>query len=192
MFPTTVWTRIHEAGAKDEAALSDFAERYRGAVLEFIQRRGFRGATGEDLCQDVFLRVLRGGVLAKADRSRGRFRSLLLAVTMHVIHDHLRKRREVVLPEIEPQQSEPDFDRGWALHLTERAMDRMREEESPYFDVLAEHVGGVRQDRNRLWIARRKLAEMVRREIAGTCGTREDFEEEVAYLARFLGPSRKE
>ncbi len=65
MFPTTIWTTIRQAGEQDAGALDDFAERYRRPVLEYVQRRGFRGADGDDICQDVFLRVLKGGVLAK-------------------------------------------------------------------------------------------------------------------------------
>ena len=72
VFPTTIWTTIHRAGEQDSLALEHVAERYRQPVLEFVRRRGFQGSDAEDICQDVFLRVLQGGVLAKADRDRGR------------------------------------------------------------------------------------------------------------------------
>lgn len=192
MFPTTVWTRIHQAAAWDQAALQEFAQRYRPAVLEFIESRGFHTANADDLCQDVFLRILRGGVLAKADSTRGRFRSLLLAVTTHVIQDHLRKRKEVSVQDLEPPARQRDFDNAWALHLTQRALDRLRDEDSPYYKVLADHLVGEKQDRNKLWIARGKLAAMIRQEVALTCATRADFEEELAYLSRYLQPAKKQ
>ena len=191
MFPTTIWTTIRQAGAKDTLALEDVAERYHRPVLEFIRRRGFQGGDAEDLCQDVFVRVLQGGVLAKADRDRGRFRSLLLSVTMHVIQDRLRKRRETPVEDLEPPSRESEFDEGWALHLTERALNELRDEGSPYYDVLEGHLAGQPQNRNKLWIARRKLAAHIRREVAYTCASREDFEAEMAYLSRFLSPSKK-
>jgi RNA polymerase sigma-70 factor (ECF subfamily) len=191
MFPTTIWTTIHQAGAQDSGALADVARRYRQPVLEFICRRGFQGADAEDLCHDVFLRVLKGGVLAKADRDRGRFRSLLLSVTVHVIQDRLRKRREVPVEDLEPPQRESEFDEGWALHLTERALQRLQEQGSPYYDVLEGHLSGRRQDRNKLWIARRKLAAQVRQEVACTCATRADYEGELAYLSKYLRPSER-
>ena len=191
MFPTTVWTTIAKAGASDRGALELFAERYRPPVVEYLRRRGFEGNDVEDLCQDVFLRVLAGGVLAKADRSRGRFRSLLLAVTTHVIQDRFRKRREVPVEDLDPPQDDRDFDRGWAWHLTERALDRLREQGSPYYGVLESHLAGHRPDRNKLWIARRKLAALIRREVAFTCATRAEFDEELAYLAQFLRPNRR-
>lgn len=192
MFPTTVWTRIHQAGAWDQAALEEFAQRYRPAVLEFIESRGFHTANAEDLCQDVFLRILRGGVLAKADSTRGRFRSLLLAVTTHVIQDHLRKRREIPVQDLEPPAHEPDFDQTWAWHLAQRALERLCDDDSPYYNVLVEHLLGEKQDRNKLWIARRKLAAMIRQEVALTCATRADCEDELAYLSRYLQPAKKQ
>jgi RNA polymerase sigma factor (sigma-70 family) len=188
VFPTTIWTTIRQAGALDSSALADVAERYRQPVLEFIGRRGFQGADAEDLCQDVFLRVLKGGVLAKADRDRGRFRSLLLSVTVHVIQDRLRKRREVPVEDPEPPQRQREFDAGWALHLTQRALERLQAQGSPYYDVLEGHLAGRRQDRNRLWLARKKLAGLMRQEVAYTCATRADYEAELAYLAQYLRP----
>jgi RNA polymerase sigma factor (sigma-70 family) len=191
MFPTTVWTRIHEAGAHDDVAMEEFARRYRPAILEYIERRGFRQRGADDLCQEVFVRLLRGGVLAKADRGRGRFRGLLLAVTRHVIHDQLRKRRDVPVEDLDQPDQDPDFDQGWAMHLTARAMDRMRDEGSPYYEVLVEHLAGQPQDRTRLWHARRRLVSRIRHEVALTCATPADFEEEIAYLSRFLRPGQQ-
>lgn len=188
MFPTTIWTRIHDAGAQDPAALEDFASRYRAPVLGYIQRRGFGASDAEDICQDVFVRVISGGVLAKADRNRGRFRSLLLAVTTHVILDRLRKRGETPVEDLEPPNREPDFDKAWAWHLTERAMDELAGRDSPYYDVLRRHLSGEKQSRNRLWIARRKLGTLIRREVARTCATETDYQDELRYLSRYLRP----
>jgi RNA polymerase sigma factor (sigma-70 family) len=192
MFPTTVWTRIGQAGAHDEAALEEFAERYRPVVLGFIRSRGPRDALADDLCQEVFLKVLHGDVLARADRNRGRFRSLLLTITMHVLHDHFRKRRDVPAAELEPARRDPEFDHAWALNLAERAMDTLREQGSPYYDVLRDHLHGQPQARNRLWIARRKLGALIRREVAMTCADPRDAEEELAYLSQFLRPAAKD
>lgn len=189
MFPTTIWTTIHRAGDQDAGALQSVALQYRQPVLEFVRRRGFQGNDAEDICQDVFVRMLQGGVLAKADENRGRFRSLLLAVTTRVIQDRLRKRRDLPVEDLDPGHVDEEFDRGWALHLTERAMDRLREQGSPYYEVLAGHLTGQPQNRNKLWIARKKLATQIRQEVAFTCANRADFEEEMAHLAPYL--SRK-
>jgi hypothetical protein len=57
--------------------------------------------------------------------------------------------------------------------------------------VLRRHLSGQRPERNKLWIARRKLVALVRREIALTCRSSAEFEEEVALLARYLRPAQK-
>jgi RNA polymerase sigma-70 factor (ECF subfamily) len=192
VFPTTIWTTIRRAGDADPEALAEVAERYRPPVLSFIRHKGFRGADGDDLCQEVFLRILQGRVLARADRARGRFRSLLLAVTTNVIRDRLRKRTDVPRAEIDPPAGRDEaFDEAWALHLAERAMMRLQAQGSPYYDVLAAHLLGEKQDRNRLWIARRKLAALIRHEVAETCAGQAEVEEELAYLARYLRPRGK-
>jgi len=193
MFPTTLWTCIHRAGEDDGESLRAFAEHYRAPVLAYVRSRGFDAQTSEDLCQDVFVRLLSGGVLGKADPARGRFRSLLLTVTTRVIQDHLRRdhlRRPRALPAdaLEDPGPAPDFDRAWAWHVTERALGRLRARGSPYHEVLVDHLEGRATSRNRLWLARRKLSAAVRAEVAATCASPEDFEEELAYLARFLRP----
>ena len=187
MFPTTVWTTIRKAGESDREALEHFARSYREPVLRYIQGRGFAGEA-DDLCQQVFLRVLSGGMLARADAGRGRFRSLVLSVATHVIGDWLRKRRDQPLEDLEPVERDADFDHAWALYLAERAMVRLREKGSPYHGVLVGHLDGRPQDRNKLWIARRKLAALVRDEIAQTCSSPEVFEDELAYLSQYLQP----
>lgn len=188
VFPTTIWTTIRQAGEDDATALEAFASRYQSPVHAFVRTRGFRGSDADDICQDVFVRVLKGRVLSKADRDRGRFRSLLLSVTMHVIQDRLRKRSEAPFAELEPPDRDPDFDEGWVLHLTTRAMDQLREQGSPYYQILESHLHGQKQDRKKLWIARRKLASLIRSEVAYTCTSPAEVEEELAYLSRYLRP----
>lgn len=190
MFPTTVWTDIARAGAREQDALESFARRYRAPVLEFIRRRGLSDVEAEDACQDAFLRVLKGDVLARADAGRGRFRALLLTIVRRTLLD--RARRDARTPERplehEPPSDErdPDFDRGWVLHLAEQAMHALRAEGSPYHAVLRGHLAGEPQERQKLWIARKKLIARIRHEVALTCSSHEEFEEEVAYLSQYL------
>lgn len=190
MFPTTVWTLVRDAGDRDPAALEAFAAGYRRPVLDFLRARGAAPEDAEDLCQEVFLRILKGGVLAKADRERGRFRALLGTVTMNVLRDRWRKRRpDATSAEIEAASPEPDFDRIWALHLVERALDRLREEAPKDHAVLQAHLDEVPQDRKKLWNARRKLGALVRREVALLCRSHEEIEEELKVLAPWLAPA---
>ena len=102
MFPTTIWDVVHAAGARDPAALNRLAHEYRAPVLAFIQRRGIAADLAEDLCQDVFVRVLTRGVLTKASADRGTFRSLLCTVTVRVVQDWRRRQKEWPSDELEP------------------------------------------------------------------------------------------
>ncbi|HEX6211453.1 MAG TPA: sigma factor [Methylomirabilota bacterium] len=191
MFPTTVWDVVHAAGARDPAALDAFAREYRAPVVAFIRRRGFDADTAEDLCQDVFVRLLAGGVLTKADARRGAFRSLLCTVTVRVIQDWRRRHREVTGEDPDPAAPEPDFNRDWAVYLTERALRALKTTSPRAYEVVQGQLAGEKQDRNKLWIARRKLVSLIRREIAVTCRTREEMERELAVLAPYLRPSAK-
>ncbi|MCA8959026.1 MAG: hypothetical protein KDC38_00875 [Planctomycetes bacterium] len=197
-FPTTLWTTIREAGARDPMALQRFVERYRSPVLEYLVRHGYSEHDAEDVCHDVLVRVIDQGVLSKADHDRGRFRSLLLRVTQRTIQDRRRKRVAVPVGDFRPSDlpieagDDRIFDEVWALGLAERALVRLREQGSRYYPVLCDHLRGRPVDRNRLWIARGKLVNLIRREVANTCSSTEDFEEEWAHLARYLRPRNLE
>lgn len=191
MFPTTIWTTIREAGHSDRAALDRFAEQYRSPVRRYLAGRGLSGSDLEDVSQDVFVRLLSGKVLAKADRARGRFRSLLLSVVTHVLQDRQRRRTDSPREEIEVVDTDPEFDQEWTVSLVARAMERLGAEQSPYYQVIQEHLQDKPQDRNKLWIARQKLVGWIRHEIALTCRSPEEFEEEVRYLSRYVRPGKK-
>ena len=47
------------------------------------------------------------------------------------------------------------------------------------------------QDRNKLWIARKKLTALIRDEIAYTCQSTDQIEAELAYLSGYLDSRRK-
>lgn len=195
MFPTTMWSTIRQAGAYDREALERFASRYRPAIAEYLRTRGLTATDADDICQEVFIRLLGSKTLAMANPDRGRFRSLMLAVTRNVLVDHYRRLGRAPTPtELVsdlPAERDADFDRTWILHLAQAAMDRLRDERSPYFEVLREHLAGVPQDRNRLWNARRKLIAYIRHEISLTCTTQAEFDDESAYLSAFLAPGAK-
>ncbi|HEY8549660.1 MAG TPA: sigma-70 family RNA polymerase sigma factor [Vicinamibacterales bacterium] len=193
MFQTTIWEVVHAAGDGDSAALAKIAEEYRAPILAFIRGRGIDPARAEDLCQDVFVRLLTGEVLAKADPDRGRFRSLLCTVTIRVLQDWNRRHRgEAPLDELDPAGPVPSFDRLWTLHLVERAFAELRRTSPVSAEVLREHLQGGQPHRNKLWIARKKLAALVRQQVALTCRTPAELEEELASLAPYLRPGRKE
>ena len=192
MFQTTVWEVVHAAGEGDAHAIASVAESYRSPILAFIRARGVVAPQDEDLCHDVFVRLLEGGVLAKADPDRGRFRSLLCTVTVRVVQDWSRRRRELPFEDLDPAAPMPAFDCLWTLYLVERAFAQLQATSPRSCEVLREHLDGKAPHRNKLWIARRKLAALVRQQIAMTCRTPAELEAELACLAPYLRPEKQE
>ncbi len=191
MFQTTVWDVVQAAGARDPDALARIAEEYRAPILGFIRSRGIGGPQAEDLCHDVFVRLLAGEVIAKADAHKGRFRNLLCTVTIRAIQDWSRRQRNIPTGDLDAAAPAPGFDRLWVLHLVGRAFRQLKRTSPRSYEILRSHLREEPADRNKLWIARRKLSSLIRREIAITCRSPEEAEAELAWLSPYLRPPQK-
>src|SRR5262245_21132203 len=86
-FATTHWSLVcaarDRAAPEARAALAALCAVYWYPLYAYVRRRGHDAAGAEDLTQEFFARLLEKDVLAAADRSRGRFRSFLLAACQH-------------------------------------------------------------------------------------------------------------
>ncbi len=219
-FMSTLWPLVERAGRGETAALEDLCRRYRAPVVRHFQRKGYRAEDAEDLAQTVFVKVVSGRVLEKADPSRGRFRAFLLAVARNVAREfergrHAEKRGggqaplgehdlDAPLDDLLPAPADEDFDREWLGHLVTSAIEDLRVTRPQHAGVLDLVVEGVDsraemarrlgQDetwvRNTLYHARKGLLDAVRRRIAGYCRSVEELEEELAALGRYLPSSR--
>lgn len=82
-FPETDWSNIGRlAGPGDPApglALDRLAAKYWSPICQYLAFKGHDPALAQDLAQDFFVFAMKTGLFARADRSRGRFRSFLLA-----------------------------------------------------------------------------------------------------------------
>jgi DNA-directed RNA polymerase specialized sigma24 family protein len=83
-FPTTQWNIVETLKVEDEearrAALGEIIGIYGPPLLAFALRHAHGTRTSEDcedLVNDFFLRCVQGGILARADRAKGKFRSFL-------------------------------------------------------------------------------------------------------------------
>ena len=208
-FQSTLWTVIRGADRGEETALREFTLKYRGPIVAYIARRGLPN-DAEDLAQEVLLRLLQDGVLAKADPSRGRFRSLLLAVTRHVIGHHrdresAQKRgagqlRNLDQVDISSQEPDEHFDREWVGHLVEVALARLAREHANYHEALHRHVlegtscaeiakglGTTEGDvHNLIHRGKKKIADYLREQVQEYSLSREDYDEELKYLSKFF------
>jgi RNA polymerase sigma factor (sigma-70 family) len=91
-FESTVWTVIENAKRRDPAAIERMIGDYSAPLLGFIRNRGFRSEDAEDLLQEVLMRIYDADFLQKADRHKGKFRSILLGVTKKCILKHYERR----------------------------------------------------------------------------------------------------
>ena len=142
-FLTTHWSLIEGAGSDedpDRALIGLLLESYWRPVYCCLRRKGYNNADAKDLTQGFFHEVvLSHELIQKAERAKGRFRSLLLiALNRYLINVHnaetARKRipkEKLVsldsaassdLPEpLAASSPEASFNYGWVSTLLERA-----------------------------------------------------------------------
>jgi RNA polymerase sigma-70 factor (ECF subfamily) len=81
-FVTTHWSVVLAAGRNDtpraQAALERLSRTYWYPLYAYVRRRGNSVEDAQDLTQEFFARLLEHHWVARADRSKGRFRSFLL------------------------------------------------------------------------------------------------------------------
>lgn len=170
-FLTTRWSVVLDASTagspRRTAALDDLARAYWFPLYAFARRSGLDRDEAADLVQEHFARILERGDLAAADKSRGKFRSWLVAGLAHLLANRRERERAwkrgggVAHVAIDPVAAEkrlavdpadaraPEqcFEREWALAVIERATARLRAEQeharkSALFDALAAALGG--------------------------------------------------
>jgi RNA polymerase sigma-70 factor (ECF subfamily) len=82
-FPTTHWSVVLLAGQKPSpqatAALETLCRTYWYPLYAYIRRKGHDAPEAQDLTQEFLIRLLEKNYLAHLDRSKGKFRSFLLA-----------------------------------------------------------------------------------------------------------------
>jgi RNA polymerase sigma-70 factor (ECF subfamily) len=149
-FAATRWSLVLAAGGDNDAAatrraLEELIRAYWFPLYAFARRAGQAPSEAEDAVQGFFARLLEKKYLAQVDRSKGRFRSFLLAAMKHFLakeraRDRARKRgggraavaldamdaeaRYAVEPadEMTPERL---FERQWALAVLEEVLGRL-------------------------------------------------------------------
>jgi RNA polymerase sigma-70 factor (ECF subfamily) len=151
-FATTHWSLVlaardrAEPGARD--ALASLCDTYWYPLYAYVRRRGHGPDDAHDMTQEFFARLLEKDFLAGVERSKGKFRSFLLAACNHFLaneHDRARAkkrgggRRVLSLGAADAEgryRAEPAdaltaeklFERRWALALLQQVMARLRDE----------------------------------------------------------------
>jgi RNA polymerase sigma-70 factor (ECF subfamily) len=151
-FATTHWSVVLAAGQGDDTrareALEKLCRAYWYPLYAFVRRQNRSPHDAQDLTQEFFARLLESSALARVDRTKGRFRSFLLASLKHFLanqrdHDRAQKRGggQALLSfdaataetryRLEPTDEatpEKAYEKQWALTLLELVMARLRAE----------------------------------------------------------------
>ncbi len=164
-FSATSWTNLLMArqgnSQESEQALEKLCRTYWYPLYAHVRRRGFDADVAQDMTQDFFFRILRENYLGSVDRTKGKFRSFLLAALDHFLLDQ-RKRANALkrgggkiilsLDDEDPEtrfQNEPAvelspeklFTRQWFLTLYDQVLKQLRADfvaagKERQFDVL--------------------------------------------------------
>jgi DNA-directed RNA polymerase specialized sigma24 family protein len=151
-FATTCWSVVLAAqdplSPTAREALTALCRTYWYPLYAYIRRRGYPAQDAEDLTQEFFARFLEKDLLLAVDRSKGRFRSFLLAACSHFLANQCdrakaRKRGgrigfvslDFATAEMryskEPSHTltpEKLFERRWGLTLLDQVLGRLRDE----------------------------------------------------------------
>jgi RNA polymerase sigma-70 factor (ECF subfamily) len=206
-FPTSIWTTLRAIRNEPERVKDRVVRHYRGPVYEFLRRQKLSHEDAEDLTQEVFLRICSDSFLAKVDPQKGKFRSLLLAVSRHVVASFRRRelasmrdrRREVAFDDFEiPSEIEedPEFDKLWVRNLMAQALEGMKDdppasalqlqlEGKSYQEIATELSTNETTVTNYIHRAKKRLRLEIERLIEEYNGGR-DLKSEIAALVKYL------
>jgi RNA polymerase sigma-70 factor (ECF subfamily) len=151
-FLTTRWSVVlvsaqsQAPGSKE--AFADLCKLYWYPLYAFIRHRGYSAEDAEDLVQGFFLHLVEHKSLSRVDRSKGKFRSFLLASLQNYLSNEAQRARclkrgggaEFVhldlegaedryrLEPVDTLSPEKIFDARWAMALIGEALNRLDRE----------------------------------------------------------------
>ena len=148
-FLTTHWSLIEQVQRhedQDRALIGLLLQRYWKPVYCYLRRRGYDNERAKDLTQAFFHEVvLDRDLIGRVDRSKGRFRTLLLHALKQYVVDEQRKEtaqkripadKLVPLDIVEPEAlgdslldlgPEQSFDYAWKAELVEHVLSEVED-----------------------------------------------------------------
>ena len=153
-FATTHWSVVAACAEESEIAnqaLAQLCHDYWPPLYTFARRRGYNPADAQDIVQGFFAYLLESKAYTRTDRTKGKFRSFLLASLKNYMSDVWDRAQalkrggdyEFVLldDEIDAVEAlysretaamtlseEQQYERSWAAALVARALERIRTE----------------------------------------------------------------
>ncbi len=181
-FGETRWTVV--LLARDRKELGGLIDRYWKPCYFYIRRKGHDVEDAKDLTQGFFTDFLVRDGLGRVSRSKGRFRSFLLACLDHFLSNEYDRRKA---QKRGPKPLSLDFEgaedlfshagkdsaarlylRQWAVAILDRATRALKEELGPRFDALREYIlagqpGSVREVAERLGLTESNVKVIIHR-----------------------------
>ena len=157
-FASTHWSVIVAAGSADSQpekariALGELCQTYWAPLYTFVRTRGYSVHDAQDLTQGFFAHLIEQEIYARTERTKGRFRSFLLAALKNFLsdaHSHAHRLKRGGGQEIVPLDDEraeaaeslfqtqsanaelPEerlFERTWAETLVRVSLERLASE----------------------------------------------------------------
>ena len=127
-------------------ALADLCKLYWYPLYAFVRHRGYSPEDAQDLVQGLFLHLIEYRTLSRVDRSKGKFRSFLLASLKNYLANETdracclkrggafvridleKAEHRYGLEPVEELTPEKIFDARWAVALLGEAMNRLSRE----------------------------------------------------------------
>ncbi len=134
--PQTQWTKMVEPSL-GEAIQNELPARYWKPIYCYLRSKGYDNEEAKDLTQGFFTEIIFDrGLFRSVERSKGRFRTLLLTALDHYIisvarYKKRKKRHPGPVATLDEQTAPADnnfndpadaFDYGWASQLLERVL----------------------------------------------------------------------
>ncbi len=184
-FAATRWSLVlaaadHRAGTASRRALEELMQAYWFPLYAFVRRQGNNPQQAEDLTQGFFAHLLENEGLTTVERSKGKFRSFLLAALKNFVADQRDKARAkkrgghrqiLSLDAIEAEARyareltdtmtpERLFERSWALAVLNQVVLRLEQEyaergKTAVFQALRHCLDGQTDAPSHAEIARR-------------------------------------
>ena len=150
-FQTTHWTAIETIGSNDDicirALVGDLLKAYWKPVYCYLRHKGYHNEQAKDLTQGFFHEVvLSRELIQRADRTKGRFRTLLLrALDRYLISMHRKQTARKRIPQdklislentgfhelpavVDNLKSEEVFHYAWVCEMLDRMLEAVEME----------------------------------------------------------------
>jgi RNA polymerase sigma-70 factor (ECF subfamily) len=153
-FGSTAWTVVLKA--RDRKEWGALIDSYWKPCYFYIRRKGHEVEDAKDLTQAFFFDLFERNALAGVSKTKGRFRSFLLACLSHYLSNEYDRRNaqkrgrknlpldfdgaERQLEDTRTESPERAYRRQWAMGVLDRASGALKEEMGPRFEALREYI----------------------------------------------------